>query len=116
MKYLKSKEAERAKQLVDKLISEADFVGDEETRKEAENLKVHLAIMESLCYVMETRLEQFATVLDSYYPNYRRYSVLRDRLPEDSVYLLYSEDEERTRIYSGKEIDEFLDSAYFDEI
>lgn len=115
MEYFKSKEVERAKQLVYKLISEADRKGDEETRKEAENLKVHLAIMESLCYTMKTRLEQFASALDSYYPNYRRYSVLRDRLPEDSVYLLYEEAEDRTRSFSGKEIDEFLDSVYFDE-
>lgn len=52
MEYLKSKEAERAKQFVYKLISEAYRVGDEETRKEAENLKEHLAIMEFfvLCY------------------------------------------------------------------
>lgn len=116
MKYLKSKEVERAKQFVYKLIDEADRVGDEETRKEAENLRVHLAIMESLCYTMKTRLEQFATVLDLYYPSYRRYSVLRDRLPGCYVYLVYEEAEDRTRIFSGKEIDEFLDSVYFDEI
>ena len=116
MEYFKSKEVERAKQLVYKLISEADRKGDEETRKEAENLKVHLAIMESLCYTMKTRLEHFATALDSYYPSYRRYSVLRGRLPECYLYLVYEEAEDRTRIFSGKEIDEFLDSVYFDEI